>query len=93
MCEFAGDPAAVHAVLDDPAFVRTFGDVHGDSLKRMPTGYPPDHPEATLLKLKDVTFGRRLSDAEALSPALPDLLADAFADAVPVLRLMASLDD
>ena len=88
----AGDPAAVHAVIDDPAFVRTFGDVHGDSLKRMPTGYPPDHPEALLLKLKDVTFGRRLSDAEALSPELPDLLAEAFADAVPVLRLMASLD-
>ena len=54
-----------------PAFVRTFGDIHGDSLKRMPTGYPPDHPEALLLKLKDVTFGRRLSDAEALSPSCP----------------------
>jgi uncharacterized protein (TIGR02453 family) len=87
----ATDPAAVHAVLADPAFVRTFGDVHGDSLKRVPQGFPADHPDAALLKLKDVTFGRRLSDDEALSPNLPDILADAFADAVPVIRLLASL--
>ena len=87
------DPATVHAAIDDPAFVTTFGDVHGDRLKRVPTGSPADHPDAELLKLKDIIFGRRLSDAEALSPTLPDLLADAYADAVPVLRLLASLDD
>ena len=69
----------------------TFGDVHGDSLKRAPAGFPADHPEVELLKLKDVTFGRRLSDAEALSPDLPDTLAAAFADAVPVFRLLAGL--
>jgi hypothetical protein len=73
--------------------VRTFGDVHGDSLKRVPQGFPTDHPDAELLKLKDVTFGRRLSDDEALSSSLPDLLADAFADAVPVMRLLAGLGD
>jgi uncharacterized protein (TIGR02453 family) len=87
----ASDGRGVHAILDDPAFVGTFGDVHGDSLKRVPTGYPADHPDAELLKLKDITFGRRLSDDEALSQELPDTLADAFADAVPVFRLLASL--
>lgn len=88
----AGDPVAVHAALDDAAFVRTFGDVHGDSLKRVPPGFPSDHLDAALLKLKDVTFGRRLSDDEALSPKLPDILADAFADAIPVIRLLAGLE-
>ena len=88
----ANDPAAVHRVIGDERFVATFGDVHGDSLKRVPTGFPADHPEAELLKLKDITFGRRLSDDEALSPALPDTLADAFADAVPVFRLLATLE-
>jgi uncharacterized protein (TIGR02453 family) len=87
----ANEPAVVHRVIDDKRFVATFGDVHGDSLKRVPTGFPADHPEAELLKLKDVTFGRRLSDDEALSAALPDTLADAFADAVPVFRLLARL--
>jgi uncharacterized protein (TIGR02453 family) len=87
------DPATVHRAIRDEAFVRTFGDVHGDSLKRVPTGYPADHPDAELLKLKDVTFGRRLSDADALSPKLPDILADAFADGLPVMRLLAHLED
>ena len=89
----AGDPAAVHRAVDDPRFVAAFGEVHGDSLKRVPNGYPADHPEATLLKLKDVTFGRRLSDDEALAPELPDTLAAAFADAVPVFRMLATLGD
>jgi uncharacterized protein (TIGR02453 family) len=87
----AHDRATVHAALADKAFVQTFHDVHGDSLKRVPPGFPADHPDAVLLKLKDVTFGRRLSDDEALSARLPDTLADAFADALPVIRLLASL--
>jgi len=88
-----GDPATVHRAIDDPRFGATFGEVHGDALKRAPAGYPQDHPEAALLKLKDVTFGRRLSDDEALSPDLPEALAAAFADAVPVFRLLARLGD
>jgi hypothetical protein len=36
-----------------------------------------------------VTFGRRLSDDEVLSPELPNILADAFAKAMPVFRLLA----
>ena len=77
--------------LDDPGFVETFGEIHGDSLTRVPQGYPKDHPRAELLKLKDMTFGRRLSDDEALSADLPDILADDFAKAVPVFRLLGSL--
>jgi uncharacterized protein (TIGR02453 family) len=86
-----GDRARVHAAIDDPTFVATFGTLGGDRLKRAPTGYPPDHPDVELLKLKDVTFGRRLSDTEALSPDLPDLLVETFAAAVPVYRLLAEL--
>ncbi len=82
----------VRRALEDPEFVRTFGTVEGDSLKRVPTGFPADHPEARLLKLKDVTFGRPLSDTEAMSPDLPDTLVSAYATAVPVLRLLAGLE-
>jgi uncharacterized protein (TIGR02453 family) len=77
--------------LQDPGFVATFGEVGGDSLTRVPQGYPKDHPRAELLKLKDVTFGHHLSDDEATSAGLPDLLADDFATAVPVFRLLGSL--
>jgi uncharacterized protein (TIGR02453 family) len=86
-----GDPARVHAAIDDAAFTAAFGAVDGDRLTRVPSGFAPDHPEAELLKLKDVVFGRRLSDDEALSAALPDIITDALAGALPVLRLLDSL--
>lgn len=85
------DPGRVHAAIDDPAFVAQFGAIGGDRAKRLPAGLPADHPDAALLSLKDVTFGRRLGDDEAFSEHLPALLAGVFADAVPVLRLLASL--
>jgi len=86
-----GEPGRIHAAVEAPAFRETFGRLTGDSLKRIPAGYAPDHPEAELLKLKDVTFGRRLSDADAFSPELPDTVAHTFAAAVPLLRLLAEL--
>ena len=82
-------PKPVHAAIDDRSFVAEFGEVDGERLKRVPPGYDVDHPDRELLKLKDVTFGRRMTDDEALSPDLPDILADAFAKATPVFRLLA----
>lgn len=86
------EPDRVLAAVGDPAFVKTFGGVHGhETLKRVPPGYPADHPQAELLKMKDVTFGRQLDDDEFLSPHLTDILVDDFATAVPVFRFLASL--
>jgi hypothetical protein len=50
-----------------------------------------DHPDIALLTLKDVTFGRRLGDDEAMSPDLPAILAGDLGAAVPLLRLLANL--
>lgn len=88
------DPTRVHEAIDDPAFIAAFGEVsaHGDHrLKRVPAGYAPDHPEAELLKMKDVVFGRRLPDVVVTSPDLPDVIAESFATAMPVLSLLARL--
>jgi uncharacterized protein (TIGR02453 family) len=85
------DPRRVHAAMEDREFVAHFGSIDGDRLRRVPNGLPADHPDAELLKLKDVTFGRRISDDDALSPNLPDIVADDLAAGVPVMRLLASL--
>jgi uncharacterized protein (DUF2461 family) len=84
-------PGEVHGALQDPGFVAAFGEVEGDRYVRVPAGFAADHPDADLLRLKDVTFGRGLPDDEALSADLPDQLADAFAAATPVIRLLAKL--
>jgi len=85
------DGDRVHAALDDPSFRAAFGDVGGDRLKRVPAGFAADHPAAELLKLKDVTFGRRLSDDEALAADLPATIADTLGRAGPLLGLLAGL--
>ena len=86
------DAERVRSAIEDPAFLETFGPVSShESLKRVPPGYPADHPMADLLRAKDLTFGRRLADDEVLSPALPDRLADDFATAIPVFRFLATL--
>jgi uncharacterized protein (TIGR02453 family) len=87
----ASEPGRVHAALEDAGFAAEFGSVGGERLIRVPAGFPKDHPDADLLRLKDVIFGRPLSDAEALSTDLPRILADGYERAVPVFRLLASI--
>jgi uncharacterized protein (TIGR02453 family) len=86
-------PERVKEALEDTAFVAWFGGAHPhEALKRAPAGWPADHPMAPLFLWKDVIFGRPLTDAEVCSPDLPDLLADGYAAAAPVFRLLATLD-
>ena len=87
------DEDRVRDALEDPAFLEEFGPVEShDTLKRVPPGYPPDHPMADMFRFKDIVFGRRLSDDEVYSPALPDILADAYRKASPVFRFLSTLD-
>jgi uncharacterized protein (TIGR02453 family) len=85
------EPGRIRELIEEPRFRKAFGSLGGDELRRVPTGFPPDHPDADLLKKKDVTFGRRLSDADAMSPALPDVIADSFEAAMPVMRYLAAV--
>jgi uncharacterized protein (TIGR02453 family) len=86
------DPDRVSGAIRDAAFVAWFGDVHPhETLKRIPSGYPADHPMADMFRWKDVVFGRRLSDTEVCSPGLPDTIADGYAAAIPVFRFLATL--
>jgi uncharacterized protein (TIGR02453 family) len=89
----AADPGGLRELLETPTFADTFGGLssEGHGLQRVPTGYPADHPAADLLKLKDVVFGRRLSDADAMSPTLPDVLADTYEAGLPLFRYLASV--
>jgi uncharacterized protein (TIGR02453 family) len=86
------EPDRVKAALEDAQFLAEFGSVHShESLKRVPPGLPPDHPLADMFRFKDVVFGRQMSDDEIRSPELPDILADAYATAVPVFRFLSTL--
>lgn len=86
------DPERVRDAIEEPGFARWWGGVRShEELKRVPPGYPPDHPMAEMFRWKDVVFGRRLSDDEVRSPDLPDRLAEGYQAATPVFRLLDSL--
>lgn len=88
------EPERTLATLNEPNFLKRFGPVRGDdeSLKRVPKGYPADHPHANLLKMKNVTFGRELTDQETFSKDLPRILADDFTAAMPMMAFLATLE-
>jgi uncharacterized protein (DUF2461 family) len=79
----------VHAALDDAGFAAMYGTLHAEEeLVRVPSGYAKDHPDGDLLRLKDLIFTRRLSDADVMSPDLVDILVNGFETARPVLDLL-----
>ena len=80
-------------IVEAPRFMATFGEIgdDGESLKRVPPGYPADHPAADLFRKKNVTFGRRLADKDATSPDLPAVIAESFEIGTPLLRYLAAV--
>lgn len=61
----AANHARFRALVESPAFKRSAGPVTGDSLRRVPRGFPPDHPAAEYLKLRQFLFGRHYPAAFA----------------------------
>lgn len=51
----AGDTAGFLKIVENKKFRERFGDMHGDSLKTAPKGFPADHPAVEYLKLKGFT--------------------------------------
>lgn len=83
----AADPTGLErAVFGGPAR-RRFGGLSEESmLKRLPRGFPPDHPAGRWLRYQSFTMGRSLSDEEATSARLPSALQRDFSALIPLVR-------
>jgi uncharacterized protein (DUF2461 family) len=66
-----GDPSGWRDAVGDREFRRIFA-VSGESLKRVPRGYDPDHPLAEVLKLKDITAFAALTQKQVTAPGFLD---------------------
>jgi uncharacterized protein (TIGR02453 family) len=55
------------ALIEEPEFRTFFPEIHGDTLKTTPKGYPKDHPEIEFLKRKQLFFVHRFTDKEVAS--------------------------
>ena len=84
----ANDPAGWKKATRSPAFRKRFGDVQGDSLKRPPQGYPPDHPLIDDLKRKSFFAVQDVKPSLALTPAFTAEVEKAFVALRPMMRFL-----
>jgi uncharacterized protein (TIGR02453 family) len=69
------------------AIPKRFGGIEEYSvLKRMPRGYPEDHPAAEWLRYQSFTSGRTLADTDVTTKRLPALLAREYEALLPLVR-------
>jgi uncharacterized protein (TIGR02453 family) len=81
------DPDAWTAASGDEGFADTFS-LEGDSLKRAPKGFDPEHPLIEDLRRKDFIGVASLTQAFATSPELPDALAKLYGRGMPLMRFL-----
>ena len=72
---------------DDRKFRRRFA-LEGDSLKRLPRGFPADHPHAEDLKRTDFIGLEDLTEQDVLKEKFLDHVAGSFAAARPFMRFL-----
>ncbi len=76
------------ALVESPSFRRVFGNIEGESLSRVPRGFPRDHPAARYLKLRQFLAGREYASAFSTSPRFYPTVVRSFELLGPVIRFL-----
>ncbi len=86
--QIAAAPDELRAILAAEAFRSTFGELEGTTLKRIPQGFPRDHPAADLLVRKQFLAGATLAGEEVERPGIGALLNQHFRALAPLLEYL-----
>jgi uncharacterized protein (TIGR02453 family) len=78
------------AARDNKAFVKVWGRVSGETLKRPPRGFDLDHPCIEDIKRKDFLGVLDLPRADMSLPKLPNQVAKAFAAGTPLMKFLCN---
>ena len=73
-------------IVGDAGFRRHFGALGGDTLQRVPRGFPADHPAAAVLKHRQFLVARERPAALATSPRFYGEIVSTFKAAVPLVE-------
>ena len=79
-------PEEILKIISSKDFIRVFGKIDGEKLKKAPKGYPSDHPNVELLKYKSYLVMNEIADKEVLSDKFFDHVVD-------VCRIMKPFND
>jgi len=80
-------PAEWQEIIGNKTFTSTFS-LEGDSLKRPPRGYDPDHPLILDLKRKDFIGSTELSEEIVLRDDFLDFYVDLCLKSAPLMRFI-----
>lgn len=80
------EPERLIEIIQNKDFVKYFGKLDGERLKKAPKGYPADHPNVDLLKLKSYLVVNEVKDDFIMSEKY-------FRHLIKVLRAMKPLND
>ena len=89
--EIAINAEELRAIIAQPAFVETFGELKGSQLKTAPRDYPKDHPNIDLLRYKQYLLIRNFTDETVLGDDFLDILNQTFKGMRPFLDFMSEV--
>ena len=71
-------PETIHKIISNKGFIKYFGKIDGEKLKKAPKGYPSDHPDLELLKLKSYLVFNEVKDDLVVSDKYFNHIIGAF---------------
>ena len=80
------EPEKILKIINTKDFIKYFGKLDGEKLKKAPKGYPADHPNIELLKLKSYLVVNEVTDEFVMGEKY-------FDHTINVLKAMKPLND
>ena len=87
----ARDATPFRKIIGAKTFRDYFGEIGGEKLKTAPRGYPKDHPEIDLLRMKQITAHHPMPDDELLSKDVVKKTVAGFRMMKPFLSYLGSI--
>jgi uncharacterized protein (TIGR02453 family) len=84
----AADYRRLRTIVNATAFRRIFGELSGEQLKRVPLGFPKDHPAAEFLKFRQYLAGCEEPAAFATSPRFYRSVVAGFRALAPLIAFL-----
>jgi len=84
----AANVRKLRAIVESPSFRRTIGSLEGERLKRVPRGFPPDHPAAEYLRFRQFLAGAEFPSASATTPRFYANVVRVFREVAPLVRFL-----
>ncbi len=84
----ADRPEEFLEIVDNKRFRKLFGGLEGDTLQRVPQGYPIDHPMAEWLKYKQLYVYLEWPVSKCYRPKFVDDVVGVFREMMPLVRFL-----